>query len=127
QLLGEAADRPGQSAHPGAEWRKALLRIWTTVTAVVNVEDAFMGRSPAHVIKIAPFAIINRELCRGRGVLDQSIEQRNFAISLPHQHVTEPMRERERSQRPDRIDKQRMRSIEGVNKSAARIQLSPAR
>src|SRR5437660_3211999 len=127
QLLSEAASGPGQSAHPGAEWRIALLRVWTTITPIIDVEDAFVSRPPTHIIRIATLAVINPKLRRHRSVLHQSLQQRNFSVMLAHQHMPESMRQGQRSQRSHRSDEQRVGAVERVDKPAPLVQPSPAR
>jgi len=52
-------------------------------------------------------------------VIDQPVEQRNLAIALAHQRVAQQMGDRQRAQRANGIDEQRVRPIERVNVAAA--------
>ena len=56
----------------------------------------------------------------------ETLEQRNFPIPLSHQRVAKLMRHRERAQRADRVDEQRVRAVERINVAAAR-NVRPAR
>src|SRR6185369_8958235 len=80
QLLGESEDRPGQSARPGAERRKALLRIRTTKGSAVHIEHRFVRRATAHIIGIAAFAIIDVEPRSIERMFDEALEQRDLCV-----------------------------------------------
>src|SRR5712691_996270 len=80
QLFGEAEDGPGKAAGPGAEGGIALLGVGAAIMAVVHVEDAFVGDASAHIVGVAPFAVIDAEL-RGRlGMFDEALEEEDFLI-----------------------------------------------
>jgi hypothetical protein len=59
-------------------------------------------------------------------VLDQAHEQIDALVLLRHQRLPEPVRQRQRAQRSDGVDEQRMRAVERMNEAAVG-QARPAR
>ena len=128
KLLGEAADGPRQPARPRAERRVTLLRVGAAVVPIVGVENALVRRAAAHIVGVASFAVINRELRGGSRVLRSMRSSSEIsAVPFAHQHVTELMRHCQRAQGTHRVDEQRVRAVEGIDVAFAAGDLCPSR
>ena len=125
-LLGETEHRPREAACPRAEGRVALLAVGAAIGSVGGIEQRFVRHAPAHIVGIAAGAEIDTELRGGPRVLQQSIQQTDLDVLLLAQSVTELVRQRERAQRPNSVDKQRVRAVERVDIAAALRQARPA-
>ena len=53
-------------------------------------------------------------------VLHQPLEQADLLVLLLHQRLTETVGQRQRAQRSDRVDEQRVRAVERVDEAAGR-------
>ena len=77
-----------------------------------------MRCTPPGIIYIAPFIVKNRILRSGRQVLQGALQQADLYISFRLQKMPEAMGNDQRPDGADRVYKQRMRPVEGVNKAA---------
>src|SRR5882672_6548395 len=98
QLFGVPKNGPGHSARPGAERRVALLGIGATITAVVQIKDAFMRRSATDIVGIPAFAVIDAVAGSRFSMFQQSFKQGDFPVALAHKDMAELVREREGTQ-----------------------------
>ena len=87
--------------------------------AIVGVENALVRHPAADIVGVAALAVIDGVPGRRARVLREPVEQRDFAIALAHQRVAQQVRDRQRAQGADGIDKQRVRPVEGVDVAAA--------
>src|SRR5439155_4737216 len=93
ELFRKPEDRPRQPPRPCGEWRIALLRIGAAITAIIAIEDAFMGGAARDVVGIALFPVVNVVARRRARMNDEPIKQGNLLIALPQEHVAEQMRQ----------------------------------
>src|SRR5262245_15046263 len=82
ELFGIAGNDPRLPARPSRERRVALLRTRATVIAVIGVEDSLMRRAAALVPAVAALAVPDDEFRRDRGVIDQTLQQRDLLVAL---------------------------------------------
>src|SRR5262249_52803833 len=126
ELLGEPAHRPGEPARPGTERRITLLRVRTAIVAVVDVEDTFVRRASADVVRVAALAVPDRGLRGRERVLRDPVEERDLLIVLAHEDVPERVTYSQRPERADRIDEQGVRTVEAIDVPAAIRRTRPA-
>src|SRR2546422_5436029 len=91
QFLSKPENGPGQPAGPRSEWRVALLRIRAAITAVVQVENAFVRGAAVNIVGIALLAIENGVAGGCFRVVDEPLQQGNPLIPLAHEDMTELM------------------------------------
>ncbi len=60
-------------------------------------------------------------------MLHQPFQKRNLPVPFAHQNVAKPVRESQRPQGSHRIDKERVRSIKGINVTGQAAYFHPAR
>ena len=92
---------------------------------VVKIEDTLMRRPPPHIIVIAPCSIVNAIGGRRSGMKDESLQQRDRLIPLPHQDVAKLVGHRQDTERTDRVDEKRVGPVEGINVAFPVGNLSP--
>ncbi len=126
QFLGIVAHDPGQAARPGREGREALLRTRTTVTAVVEIEDAFVGHAAAHVVSVAALAVVDVIACGGGRVPEEAFEQRHALVMFLQEDMAEEMPQGEGSEGTNRVGEERVRAVERVDEPSAVGQARPA-
>ena len=112
---------------PRAERRVALLRIRTTVSTVRHVEQALVRRSSPNIEAIAAGTEVHVVSCGSARVIDEPVQQADIRVLVLYEQMTEPMSDREHAQRSDRIDKERVRAVEGVDETSVREPRPPPR
>ena len=120
ELLRKTQHGPGEAAGPGGKGRVALLAARSTVGTADDVEEALVGNTAARVVHIAAAPVKDGVLGGGARVLQETVEQADARILLLDERVPELMRQGERAQRADRVDEERMRSVERVDEASAR-------
>ena len=100
------------------ERRVALLAVGPAVRAVGGVEQRLVRDAAAHIVGVAPLAVVHAELRGGVRVLQQAIEQVDLLVLFAAQAMAERMRQGERAQRSDGVDKQRVRAVERIDEAA---------
>src|SRR5207247_10338686 len=118
ELLGKSEHRPRQPAGPRAEWRVSLLRARAAVAAAGDVEEALVRDTAPHIESIAATSEIDIEGGRRARVLHEPFEQAHALVLFLHQPLAEHEAERQRAQRADRVDEQRMSAVERVDEAA---------
>jgi hypothetical protein len=84
-----------------------------------------VGNPSTKVIGVAAIAIEHGIPGRRAKMLDRSSEQRQPFVVLAHQHMSKPVGNYQSAHRADGIYKERMRSVERVDKSTAIGDLGP--
>ncbi len=84
-----------------------------------------MRRASANIEAVAPATVVDVELRRGARMLHQPLQEADALVLLLHQRLPEQVAEREGAQRADRVDEQRVRTVERVDEPAA-VQARPA-
>jgi hypothetical protein len=82
-------------------------------------------RPPAHVEPVAAVAEVDAVLRRRARVIEQPVEQVDVGVLLLHQPLPEGVRKRQRAERAQGVDEERVRAIERVDVAAVG-QLRPA-
>ena len=90
------------------------------MAAVGRIEQLLVRDAAAHIVAVAALAVVHAELRGGARVLQQAIEQVDLLVLFAAQAMAERMRQGERAQRPDGVDKQRVRAVERIDEAAAR-------
>ena len=127
ELLGVAADDPGQAARPGREGREALLAARAAIGAVADVEDRLVGDPPAHVVDVPSRPEVEVEARCRLGVLQQPAEERHRPVPLRHEDVAELMGQGQGPQGADRVREEGMRPVERVDVAEVGSERRPAR
>ncbi|MDB6027473.1 MAG: hypothetical protein JWM68_3696 [Verrucomicrobiales bacterium] len=125
QLLRVTAQEPGLSTGPSGEGGVTLLTARATITAVVEIEDAFVDDPSAFVVNVAAFAEVNVVTRGGFGMLQEAFEQIDLRVALAHEAVAELMADGEGAQGTDGVAEEGVRSVEGINVAELGRDLGP--
>ena len=127
ELFREADHGPSESTGPGGETGVALLGVRATEATVVWIEDGFVSRAAPFVVAVAAFAVEHGVAGGGFDVLERTAEEGDSLVVFTHERMPELVGHHNDAAGTDRIDEERLRSVEGVDVSAAIVSGGVAR